>query len=121
MSADAGGNPYIATYWRDPDSDVPQYRIVWNDGKIWHHRQVSDRKTPFSLKGGGTKMIPIARPRIVVEGGDVFYIFRDVERGSCVSMAHAADVGIGKWTITDLTDFPVDAWWNYAARDQSSQ
>mgnify|MGYP006922480750 CR=1 FL=1 len=43
-----------------------------------------------SLKGGGTKMIPIARPRIVVEGGDVFYIFRDVERGSCVSMAHAA-------------------------------
>lgn len=110
MSADAGGNPYIATYWRAPDSDVPQYRIVWNDGKVWHHRQVTDRKTPFSLKGGGTKMIPIARPRIVVEGGEVFYIFRDEERGSRVSMAHAADVGIGKWTITDLTDFPVDAW-----------
>ena len=55
-------------------------------------------------------MIPIARPRIVVEGGEVFYIFRDEERESRVSMAHAADVGIGKWTITDLTDFPVDAW-----------
>lgn len=110
MSADAGGNPYIATYWREPDSDVPQYRIVWNDGKMWHQRQITDRQTPFTLKGGGTKMIPIARPRIVVEGGEVFYIFRDEERGSRVSMAHATDVGTSKWTITDLTDFSVDAW-----------
>ena len=110
MSADAGGNPYIATYWRDPDSNIPQYRIVWNDGKVWHHRQVTDRKTPFTLKGGGTKMIPIARPRIVVGGGEVFYIFRDEERGSCVSIAHATDLAISQWTITDLTDFSVDAW-----------
>lgn len=110
MSADAGGNPYIATYWRDTDSDVPQYRIVWNDGTAWHHRQVSDRKTPFTLKGGGTKMIPIARPRIVVEGGEVFYIFRDEERQSRVSMAHTRDVTAGKWTMTDLTGLSVDAW-----------
>ena len=27
-----------------------------------------------------------------------------------VSMAHATDVGTSKWTITDLTDFSVDAW-----------
>ena len=66
MSADAGGNPYIATYWRESDSDVPQYRIVWNDGKMWHQRQITDRQTPFTLKGGGTKMIPIARPRIEI-------------------------------------------------------
>ena len=25
-------------------------------------------------------MIPIARPRIVVDGGEIFYIFRDEER-----------------------------------------
>ena len=43
-------------------------------------------------------------------GWEVFYIFRDEERGSRVSMAHASDVGISKWTITDLTDFSVDAW-----------
>ena len=110
MSADAGGNPYIATYWRSSDSEVPQYRIVWNDGKIWHNRQVTDRKTPFTLKGGGTKMIPVARPRIVVEDGEIFYIFRDEERGSRVSMAHTADVANGKWIVTDLTDFSVDAW-----------
>ena len=110
MSADAGGNPYIATYWRSSDSEVPQYRIVWNDGKTWHNRQVTDRKTPFTLKGGGTKMIPVARPRIVVEDGEIFYIFRDEERGSRVSMAHTADVANGKWIVTDLTDFSVDAW-----------
>lgn len=110
MSADAGGHPYIASYWRDPDSDVPQYRIVWHDGQQWHSRQVSDRTTPFSLKGGGTKMIPIARPRIVVEDGALFYLFRDEERGSKVSVAYTTDVESGKWSITDLTDFPVDAW-----------
>lgn len=110
MSADASGNPYIATYWRDVDSDVPQYRIVWNDGKKWQNRQVSERKTPFSLKGGGTKMIPVSRPRIVVESGEIYYVFRDEERGSRVSLAHTNDVANGKWVTTDLTDFPVDAW-----------
>lgn len=110
MSADAGGNPYIATYWRDPDSDVPQYRIVWHDGLEWHSRQVGERTVPFSLKGGGTKMIPIARPRIVVDGGEIYYVFRDEERGSKVSVAHTADVANGKWQFADLTDFAVDAW-----------
>ena len=62
------------------------------------------------FRSGGTKMIPIARPRIVVGGGEVFYIFRDEERGSCVSIAHATDLAISQWTITDLTDFSVDAW-----------
>lgn len=110
MSADADGNPYIASYWRDATSDVPQYRIVWHDGQAWHSRQVSQRTTPFSLKGGGTKMIPISRPRIVVQDGEIFYVFRDAERGSKVSLAHAAHVATGRWSITDLTDFPVDAW-----------
>lgn len=110
MSADAKGNPYIASYWRDADSDVPQYRIVWNDGKKWNNRQVSDRKTPFSLKGGGTKMIPVARPRIVVDNGEIFYVFRDEERGSRVSLAHAKNVAKAEWSITDLTSFSVDAW-----------
>lgn len=110
MSADAGGNPYIASYWRDADSDVPQYRVVWHDGQKWNIRQVSSRRTPFSLKGGGTKMIPVSRPRIVVDKGEVFYLFRDVERGSRVSVAHTEDVATGRWSICDLTGFSVDAW-----------
>ena len=110
MSTDAGGHPYIATYWRNPDSDVPQYRIVWHDGVNWHNRQVSERKTPFSLKGGGTKMIPMSRPRMVVDNGEVYYLFRDQERGSKVSMYYTKDIQFGEWHVKDLTDFAVNAW-----------
>lgn len=110
MSTDADGHPYIATYWRSADSDVPQYRLVWHDGSRWHEQQVSRRTTPFSLSGGGTKMIPIARPRLAAHDGKVYYIFRDEERGSRVSMYHTDDVRAGQWQVTDLTDFPVHAW-----------
>lgn len=110
MSTDADGHPYIATYWRNADSDVPQYRLVWHDGSRWHEQQVSRRTTPFSLSGGGTKMIPIARPRLAAHEGKVYYIFRDEERGSRVSMFHTDDVQSGQWQVTDLTDFPVHAW-----------
>lgn len=110
MSADANGNPYVATYWRDGETDVPQYRIVWHDGQTWHNRQVSRRTTPFTLKGGGTKMIPIARPRIVVGEKGFFYVFRDEERGSKVSVAYTQDIENGEWQMVDLTDFAVDAW-----------
>lgn len=110
MSADAEGNPYIAAYWRDPDSDVPQYRIVWHDGRQWRNRQVSRRTTPFTLKGAGTKMVPIARPRIVVEGSEIFYLFRDAERGSKISLAYTSDAANSPWQFYDLTDFAVGAW-----------
>ena len=109
MTADADGHPYIATYWRDADSEVPQYRMVWHDGSEWRTRQVSERTTPFSLSGGGTKMIPIARPRLTVdEAGEAWYIFRDVERGSRVS-AYRGNVN-GTLTAVDLTTFAVNAW-----------
>lgn len=68
------------------------------------------RTTSFSLKGGGTKMIPIARPRMVVDKHKVYYIFRDEERGSKVSMAYTDDARKDEWMVKDLTDFPVNAW-----------
>lgn len=110
MSADAEGNPFIATYWRDQDSEIPQYRLVWFDGKQWQSQQVSNRTVPFSLKGGGTKMIPISRPRMVVDGNEAYYIFRDEERGSKVSMYYTSNMKEGKWEVKDLTDFAVNAW-----------
>ncbi len=110
MSADEKGHPYIATYWRDADSDIPQYRLVWHDGQTWHNQQVSQRKTPFSLKGGGTKMIPIARPRLVIDGQMIYYLFRDAERGSKVSLAYTNQLSKGIWQTSDLTNFSVEAW-----------
>ena len=110
MCTDAEGHPYIVTYWREPDSDVPQYRVVWNDGTRWNMREVMKRTLAFSLKGGGTKMIPIARPRIVVDGNKACFVFRDAERGSKVSMAYTDDLRKGEWKVKDLTGFSVEAW-----------
>lgn len=110
MTADSDGNPYIATYWRDSDSRVPQYRLVWHNGKKWDMTTVGVRRSPFSLSGGGTKMIPISRPRIVSDGKKAYYIFRDEERGSKVSIAYTPHLGRKPWEVTDATDFTVDAW-----------
>lgn len=110
MTADKDGRPYIATYWRDADSDTPQYRLVWHDGKVWRMDIVGNRAAPFSLAGGGTKMIPISRPRIVSNGTDAYFIFRDMERGGKVSVAHTPQIGRKGWTISDVTDFSVEAW-----------
>lgn len=110
MSADQSGNPYIATYWRDSLSNVPQYRVVWHDGNKWCNSQVSNRVTPFSLSGGGTKMIPISRPRIVIKNGEAFYIFRDIENDSKVSIAYTPNITKGNWNTCNATNFSVNAW-----------
>ena len=114
MSADRKGNPYIAGYWRDQGSDIPQYRLVWFDGIRWQQQQVAERKTPFSLSGGGTKMIPISRPQLAIDEKRgrkiIYYLFRDVEHGSKVSLAKNVTGTKSDWEVIDLTDFSVDAW-----------
>lgn len=110
MTADGAGHPYIATYWRSQGDSIPQYRLVWFDGGRWNMSTVGKRTTPFSLSGGGTKMIPISRPKIVSDGKAAYYIFRDAERDSRVSVAFTPELGIKDWEISDITDFSVDAW-----------
>lgn len=114
MTADSKGNPYIATYWREKNSDIPQYHIVYNNGNEWKTMNLDFRNTPFSLKGGGTKRIPISRPQLIVnsKGKDthLFLLFRDEERGEKVSIAICKDINANKWSIDDLTDFSVGSW-----------
>lgn len=114
MTVDQSGNPYIATYWRDFDSKIPQYRVVYFDGKAWNQSQVSNRKTAFSLSGGGTKKIPISRPQIVADsrGGKtkIVVIFRDEERGSRVSAAITESVRENNWRQIDLTETKIGDW-----------
>lgn len=110
MAADADGNPLIATYWGSLASSVPQFRVVYFDGYKWRSSQVSNRTSPFTLSGGGTKRIPISRPQIVVDSGCVTVIFRDEERGSKVSVATTNDIASGNWKITDLTESSVGLW-----------
>ena len=70
---------------------------------------VGHRHSPFSLSGGGTKMIPISRPQVVSDGNIIYYVFRDAERGSKVSVATRPTDG-KRWAVMDITDFSVDAW-----------
>jgi hypothetical protein len=110
MAADQDGHPYIASYWRDAGSSVPQYHVIFNTGTAWQARSLDFRKTPFSLGGQGTKRIPIARPQIMVGKAGALLVFRDEERGSKVSVASSADVLRGAWQVQDLTMFSVGAW-----------
>ena len=110
MDADADGRPIIAMYWRDEADSVPHYRVIEHDGTQWRSSVAVRRHTPFTLSGGGTKMIPIARPRIVAGAdGAAYMLLRDAERGSRASLAWR-ESRRGKWRVADLTDYSVDAW-----------
>lgn len=113
MAADGEGNPVIASYWRDAGSQVPQYRVLHHDGRAWRSHDLAFRRTPFSLSGQGTKAIPIARPQIVVNqrgAPAAWLVFRDLERGSKVSVACTPDLRAGGWRVGDLGREPVGAW-----------
>lgn len=114
MFADDNGHPYIATYWLNGGSAVPQYHIVYNrDGK-WHTVDLAFRETPFRLGGAGTKSIPISRPQIVAwkekDALAAALIFRDTERDNKVSIAVNRNLDNGNWILSDLTATSVGSW-----------
>ncbi|MVN77463.1 neuraminidase [Hymenobacter sp. HMF4947] len=114
MTTDAAGAPYIATYWRPAGTQVPQYQLVYLAGKTWKTAQVSQRTTPFSLSGVGTKKIPISRPQLLVatqKGKTAAYLlFRDAERQDRASVLQCPDLTKNQWAATDLTTTPVGNW-----------
>lgn len=114
MTADERGFPYIATYWRDANSAIPQYRVVYFDSAKWRESQVSSRRTAFSLSGAGTKKIPISRPQIIAFSRNgkskVIVIFRDEERGNRISAAISENLAANVWRIVDLNETEVGDW-----------
>lgn len=114
MYADAQGHPYIATYWREADSPIPQYHLVFNAGNKWQTQNLGFRKTAFSLSGAGTKRIPISRPQIIAwQSGKLLsaaLIYRDEERGNRISMALNGDLGQTGWQLYDLGTASLGSW-----------
>jgi len=113
MATDDAGHPYIATYWAT-ENGIPQYRLIYNNGHQWVTQQISDRKTGFSLAGGGTKRIPISRPRLLIfnKNGKLqgVLVYRDEELGDKLSMSVCNDIAQGKWHTKTLANESVGLW-----------
>ena len=114
IAVDEGNSPYVVNYWTAKGDSIPQYRLVYKKDGAWQTQQISNRKTPFSLSGGGTKRIPISRPLLIVTEKNsrkhVYVFFRDEERGNRVTVAITKNVAKGKWKFKDLTSTSVGLW-----------
>lgn len=119
ICTDGEGRPIIATYFRPPGEAVVQYFVIHHDGSEWQRTQASDRKTPFSLSGGGSKQIPISRPQVFASTDDegttsVWLIYRDVDDSDGrVLLSQCDDLaksGGPEWETRPLTDFSVTYW-----------
>lgn len=114
MTAGKDGAPFIATYWRDQGTEIPQYRIVYREKGKWEMLNLNFRKMPFSLSGAGTKRIPISRPQVLAAGKEkkmrILLVFRDEERGEKISIACIDNLAKGKWKIVDLTSEGYGSW-----------
>ncbi len=114
MFSDSQGNPYIASYWCDTGTTVPQYHLVYLLNKQWQVQNLGFRNTAFSLSGQGTKRIPISRPQLVVSNSgkkiSVAMLFRDAERDNKVSVALSRNILDKKWELHDLTTYSVGSW-----------
>lgn len=86
MCTSPDGRIHLSWVWRETwlvetNHDLA-YAVSDDGGKTWRRsdggwkmEQVGPRSFPFSLSGGGTKMIPISRPQIVADNNSVFFIF----------------------------------------------
>ncbi len=111
MTVDGENHPIIATYWRAQGSEVPQYQIVWHDGKKWQHSEATKRTTPFRLSGGGTKRIPISRPLVLAGSkNQIYLIFRDEELGNGISVVVSENAARNDWKNLTLLDKNMGAW-----------
>jgi len=114
MTADSKGNPIIATYYRKDSVSVPQFFLIYKQRKKWTSTDVSQRKTDFSLSGGGTKKIPISRPQILTRGlgmnKQAILLYRDAERGNKPTAAVNDNFPKGTWEYKDLAVVDLGSW-----------
>ncbi|WP_071891324.1 BNR repeat-containing protein [Hymenobacter sp. PAMC 26628] len=115
MCGDAQGRPYIATYWRPAGrAAVPVPAGVPRRQALAGQPSVAAHPTPFSLSGGGTEKIPIARPQVLVRtlAGKtaVYVVFRDAERGDKASLATCPDLARPQWAVQDFPTAGLGNW-----------
>lgn len=114
MYADKNGIPYIATYYTSNPDSVTQFFLIFKNKNRWTTVQMTKRVIPFSLKGGGTKKIPISRPQIIVdvknEQPKVILIYRDIEYDNKIILVSNLDSDFTIWHTKLITDYSVGNW-----------
>ncbi len=110
ITADAAGNPFIATYFRGEADEVTQFKLVYLWENSWRAATVSKRKTAFDLGGGGTKSLPISRPQVMVDTDHAYLIYRDEEYDNRLCLATASLSDMDKWNIRSLNEESMDRW-----------
>lgn len=116
LGVDEAGHPYLTNYWRPEGSEIPQYHLVHHDGTAWHTTQISQRTTPFELRGANTKRPPLSRSVVLARrsGGrqEVWVVYRDDDQGGRVILARCADLrSAGSvWSFQPLTTGSIGAW-----------
>ncbi len=112
MCTDDKGKAVIASYWTGKNN-VPQYQVLYQQGKTWKLKDAGFRTSDFSLSGGGTKKIPMSRPQVLSWGrgkrASIALIFRDEERGNKVSLA-VNKIRKNGWKIMDLDNTDNGEW-----------
>jgi len=107
MTVDDAGNPYIATYWAT--NGVPQYKVVYWSNEKWNLIDTNFHSNPFTLGGGGTKRIPISRPKILVDKSMLYLLFRDEERDNKITLGYT-NLDKKQWELKDVTAYSVGQW-----------
>jgi len=110
MTVNEKGEPFIATYFTSIKTKKTEYHIIFQKQDQWYKRQVSNRVTNFSLSGTGTKRIPIARPKILVNDKAVYLIGRDEERKNAITVYYTNHLNFKKWQVVDIVEEDLGAW-----------
>lgn len=114
ITADAAGNPYIASYWTAAGDSVTQFYVVWHDGHHWNLSRASNRTTSFSLAGGGTRRIPISRPQLLAKSNHdqtrLYLVYRDAEVNNRVVLASVILGSKREWQHRIVDELEVGQW-----------
>ena len=111
MAVTREGLPLIATYFRPPGAQAPQYHLVWFDGRHWVVESLGTRKAGLELSGAGTRSISMSRPLVLVaSSGRTWVVYRDEERGNGITLASCRRPGSEPWLFEDLPTGDLDRW-----------
>lgn len=115
ITADAEGNPFIASYWNEEGDSATNFKVVYLEDGVWKKESTNFRTTSFKLGGGGTKSIPISRPEILVKKSNksiptVYLLYRDTERGNKITLAFKKFNTENDWKLLDLIENSVGQW-----------